>query len=106
MKVPTKPTLMQRFWSFFDDYWAILIVVVAIVIAVSSAVVFHKPAEYIRAPLKYCMQTHTGRQNVVDVVHYQCAAYDSKMNCTVNMPVYTQYTQQEVNVLCNWNEWR
>lgn len=105
MKVPTKPTLTQRALAFFDDYWGAIILGIAVVIAVLG-VVFYEPPAYIRAPLEHCAQSYTGRQRVQEMVHYQCAAYDSKMNCTVNMPVYTQSTQQEVNVLCNWNEWR
>lgn len=58
------------------------------------------------SPLEACVSTYTGQQKTEEYITYQCVSYDVKMNCIVNAPFVNYVTYKEVNVQCNWNEWR
>lgn len=50
----------------------------------------------ISVPVEACQRAYTGRTDTM--VTYQCASYDSKGQCNVNMPVFT--TTREVRYDC------
>lgn len=107
MKITTKPTLWDRVLIVFFDYWAPAVVAL-VVLTVVGTFIYHvrHPSLYMKAPVESCRSTYTGQQKTEGYYTYQCAAYDGKGNCTVQMPIYNEYTYREVNNQCSWNEWR
>lgn len=65
----------------------------------------HKPTT-LAAPLSACKAVRTGRQRTVDTSSQVCAGYDTKMNCTVWMPIYSSTTYNEERIRCEWTEWQ
>jgi hypothetical protein len=106
-KVYTKPSVARRIEAFWYEWWLPIMFMLPLLVMLGLFIygMFHPPA-YLRAPVESCKSVYTGQQKTEQWISYQCAAYDDKMNCVVNMPVVNETTYQEVNNQCNWNEWR
>lgn len=106
-KVYTKPSVAQHVKSFWSEWWvpSLLMILLLGIIGAFAYSAMH-PSPYLRAPVEACKSVYTGQQKTEGYYTYQCAAYDNKMNCTVQIPIYNEVTYHEVNNQCNWNEWR
>ena len=107
MKIATKPTFIQRAVVFWSDWWFPIVLTTAMTFVVGMFIygTMH-PSPYLRAPVESCKSVYTGQQKTEGYYTYVCAAYNAQGVCTVNVPVYNEYTYREVNNQCNWNEWR
>lgn len=106
-KLATKPTLRQRVKVFVDKHFMIIMMAALITsLVVLEILSFRSARQHLKAPVEACKSIYTGQQKTEQWYTYQCAAYNQQGVCTVNMPVYNEYTYQEVNNQCNWNEWR
>jgi hypothetical protein len=57
-------------------------------------------------PVEYCTETPTGRTREQMVTTNNCYSYDKNGVCTMNVPTTSYYIEKEVNVACNYSEWR
>jgi hypothetical protein len=83
--------------------WTFIAAMVALVIGFLIAGPGQAEPAY-SVPASLCVERPTGRTRE-ELSHYQCIAYDEKMNCTVQMPVFQ--TQHEQEVTCRpFTTWR
>ena len=108
-KMPTKPTMFRRVRLFLSewDYAVMLAAPVVLGGLIAGYIIYtDEPVQYLQAPVGSCKRTYTGQQKAEGYYTYICGSYDKNMACTAQLPVYNEYTYQEVNNQCNWNEWQ
>lgn len=101
--------MKNRLMDWLDEYGPLLLIGFMVLVVIGSivlAVVAESKREYLKAPVEACVQTLTGNTKTEEWISYQCAAYDGKDNCTVQVPVTNQTTYQEVRNQCDWKVWR
>lgn len=59
----------------------------------------------ISVPVEYCSSEATGNTRTGTDVMYVCAGYNKDGACTVNVPIYSEYTEKERVVTCKYKEW-
>ncbi len=106
---------MNRFFTacenglmwFMDRFIGFLVIGICLfMVSCTVAWVFHKPPVTRTVPESSCHDTATGRTQEEHYTTFQCAGFDDKGNCTVQIPIDNTITRQEVSAVCSYTEWR
>lgn len=92
-------------WDWICEHWILLLIglaIIGLIVVLATA----EPRKYIQAPIESCRQARTGNKHTYDVANTTCASYDKNGVCTVPVTTYTQQTDVEVRVTCDFTEWR
>lgn len=60
---------------------------------------------YVVAPVTACRATYTGQEKTETTTHMQCMQSGDNA-CGMQIPIVTSTTYREVEIVCNWKEWR
>ncbi|RFP19161.1 hypothetical protein [Duganella sp. BJB475] len=60
---------------------------------------------YVVAPASACRAAYTGQAKTETDTHMQCMQSGDNA-CGMQIPIITSTTYREVEIVCNWKEWR
>jgi hypothetical protein len=91
--------------KWLREYYMIIVPALAFFLLALALAPFGRPTA-ISVPVEYCKSQFTGRTKTEEYPVSSCAAYDSKMNCTVPVTNWVSETRNEAHVTCEWIEWK